>query len=147
MPTAAKLVSAVAFVLVALWATEGYIPQLPQGTDVGYLREILATLGFIVGWRSMGRNAGRGYGEAVSYGLRTSILLVFWALLGFSSYTMVLRSTRQIYRADVGKALLDVPAIMMDYGKLLMAQDVLVALAVGGILAGLAAEWTARRWS
>ncbi len=147
MPTAAKLVSAVAFVLVALWATEAYIPQLPEGTDVGFLREIMATLGFIIGWRSLGRNVGRGYGEAASYGLRTSILLVFWALLGFSSYTMIVRSTRQIYRADVGKALLDVPNIMMDYGKLMLVQDVLVALGVGGLLAGLAAEWTSRRWS
>ncbi len=147
MPTAAKLVSAVAFALVALWAVEAYIPQLPPGTGVGYLREIMVGLGLIIGWRSLGRNAGRGYADAVSYGLRTSILLVFWGLLGFSIYTMLLRSMRQLYRADVGKALLDVPDIMMDYGKYLLAQDVLVALVVGGLLAGLAAEWTSRRWS
>ncbi len=147
MPTAAKLVSAVAFALVALWATAAYIPHLPEGTDVGYLPEIMVALGLIIGWRSLGRNAGRGYGEAVSYGLRTSVLLVFSALLGFAGYAMLVRSTRQLYRADVGKALLDVPNIMMDYGKLLMAQDVLVALGVGGLLAGLVAEWAARRWS
>ena len=147
MPTAAKLVSAVAIALVALWAALAYIPQLPPDTDVGYLREIMSALGLVIGWRSLGRFVGRGYGEAIGHGLRASVLLVFWALLGFSSYTMLLRSTRQIYRADVGRALLDVPSIMLDYGKLLLAQDVLVALGVGGIIAGLAAEWTSRRWS
>lgn len=147
MPTAAKLMSAVAFALVALWASVAYVPHLPEGTDVGYLREIMAALGVVIGWRSLGRHVGRGYREALGHGLRTSLLLVFWALLGFSAYTMLLRSTRQIYRADAGKALLDVPRIMLDYGMLMLAQDVLVALVVGGMLAGLAAEWTARRWS
>ena len=147
MPTAAKLVSALAFALVAFWATVAYIPHLPEGTDAGYLREIMVVLGLIIGWLSMGRNVGRGYMEAVSYGLRGSVLLVFWGLLGFACYIMLLRSTRQIYRADVGKALLDVPNIMMGYGKLLMAQDVLIALGVGGVLAGLAAEWASQRWS
>ncbi|MGV8984931.1 MAG: TrgA family protein [Cypionkella sp.] len=147
MPTAAKLVSAVAFALVGLWAALSYIPQLPDGTAVGYLRETLAALGFVLGWRSLGRHTGRGYGETIGLGLRTSFLLVFWALLGFATYTMLLRSTRQVYRADAGKALLDVPQIMMQYGKYLLAQDVIVALVVGGVVAGLFAEFSAKRWS
>ena len=147
MPTATKLVSAVAFALVAFWAAVEYVPQLPEGTDVGYLREIMAGLGLLIGWRALGRSAGRGYGESAGAGLRTSALLVFWALLSFSTYTMLVRSTRQIYRADAGKALLDVPQIMLDYGMRALAQDVLIALIAGGLIAGLAAEWTARRWS
>lgn len=147
MPTASKLVSAVAFALVGLWAALAYIPQLPEGTAVGIFPEIMAALGFVIGWRSLGRNAGRGYGESVGYGLRASVLIVFWALLGFSSYTMLVRSTRQIYRADTGKALLDVPKIMMEYGKLAVAQEVIIALVVGGVVGGIVAELTARRWT
>lgn len=147
MPTAAKIVSAVAFALVGLWAAFAYIPQLPEGSSVGLFPEIVAALGFIIGWRSLGRNAGRGYGESAGYGLRASILIVFWALLGFSCYTMLLRSTRQIYRADAGKALLDVPKIMLEYGRLAVAQEVIIALVVGGVVGGIVAELTARRWS
>ena len=147
MPTAPKLVSAVAFAIVAVWGAIAYIPQLPPGSGVGYFREIMGALGFLIGWRSMGRSAGRGYGDSISFGLRTSALIVFWALLGFSSYTMLQRSTRQIYRSDAGKALLDVPRIMLEYGKLAVAKEVLIALIVGGVVGGLLAELAARRWT
>ena len=146
MPTAAKIVSAVAMALVGLWAAVAYIPQL-QDTSVGYFREMMAALGFVVGWRSLGRNSGRGYSESLGVGLRGSFLVVFWALLGFATYTMLVRSTKQVYSGDPGKALLDVPQIMLQYGKLLMAQEVIVALVVGGVVAGLVAEFAARRWT
>lgn len=147
MPTATKLVSALIFAFVGLWAALAYVPQLPEGMYVGLFPQIMMVLGFLVGWRGLGRAAGRGYGESVGHGLRTSFLLVFWALFGFSTYTMLLRSTKQIYRADPGRALLDIPKIMMEYGRLLAAPEVLTALIVGGIVGGLAAEVAARRWS
>lgn len=146
MPTAAKMFSAVAFVLVGWWAAVAYIPQLPPGMAVGYFAEIMAALGFVVGWRSLGRNAGRGYSDSISYGLRTSFLLVFWALLGFAVYLMIERSLLQGYRGDVGKAVLDVPQIMMQYGRLTLTEGVLAALIIGGVIAGLLAEMVARRW-
>lgn len=147
MPTAAKLVSAVAFALVALWAAVAYIPKLPEGTSVGYLRETMVALGLLIGWRGMGRFAGRGWGESIGLGLKTSALIVFWALLGFATFTMIVRSTRQIYRADPFKAVMDVPNIMLEYGRLILAQDVLIALIVGGMVAGILAEMAARRWN
>jgi hypothetical protein len=147
MPTATKLVSALIFAVVGLWAALEYIPQLPEGTDVGFFPQIMVVLGFIIGWRSLGRTSGKGYGEAVGHGLRTSVLLAFWALFGFSTYTMIMRSTKQIYRADPGRALLDIPKIMMEYGRLIGAQEVVIALVVGGVVGGVLAEMTARRWS
>lgn len=147
MPTAAKIVSAVAFALVGLWAAISYIPQLPEGTSTGHFPEMMAALGFVLGWRSLGRYSGRGYGESIGLGLRGSFLLVFWALLGFAAYMMLVRSTKQVYRGDPGRALLDVPQIMLQFGKLVVAQDVLVALVVGGVVAGLLAEYAARRWT
>ncbi|MBI1173137.1 TrgA family protein [bacterium] len=147
MPTATKIVSAVAFALVGLWAAISYIPQLPEGTSVGHFPELMTALGFVLGWRSVGRFTGRGYGESLGLGLRGSFLLVFWALLGFASYTMLMRSTKQVYRGDPGRALMDVPQIMLQYAELLWARDVLVALVVGGLLGGLVAEFAARRWT
>ena len=145
MPTAAKLVSALAFALVGLWAALAYIPQLPEGTDTGQFPLIMAVLGLVLGWRSMGRNAGRGWGESAGYGLRTSVLIVVWALFGFAVYSMLMRSTRQLYRGDPGRAVMDVPDIMLQYGRLLIAQEVLVALIVGGLVGGILAEFAARR--
>ena len=88
---------------------------------------------------------GSGYVEGGSLGLRTSMLVVFWALLGFSTYYMVLRSTKMIYK-NAGQAVLDVPLLMWKYAQLLGSLPVLAVLVIGGILGGLVTEFVGRRW-
>ena len=148
MPTAAKFIGAVAFAIVGLLAALAYVPQLPEGeaTSTGYFPEITAALGFLIGWRTVGSHVGRGYGEAVSLGLRGSLLLVFWALLGFSLYFMIRKSTTMQYD-NAGVAVLDVPIFMLNYGKLLWAQNVIAALIVGGVIGGVLTEFAGRRWT
>lgn len=145
MPTAAKLIAAVAFALVGWVAAGYYMPQMPEGTDFGYFREITAALGFVIGWISLGPAVGRGYNEALSLGLRTALLLLAWALIGFSTYRMILRSTKMTYH-DAGEAVLDVPMLMLYYGKLMGSVPFIATLVIGGALGGLAAEFAARRW-
>lgn len=145
MPTAAKLTAAVAFALVGWLASGSYMPQMPEGTDFGFFREITAALGFLIGWISLGPAVGRGYREALSLGLRTSLLLLAWALIGFSIYRMILRSTKMVYH-DAGEAVLDVPMMMLYYGKLMGSASFIGALIIGGVLGGMAAEFAARRW-
>ena len=145
MPTAAKLIAAVAFAIVGYMAAAAYVPQLPESTRVGYFREITAFVGFVLGWFTLGPNAGKGYVDGVSLGLRTSMLVVFWTLLGFSINYMVLRSTKMIYD-NAGVAVLDVPLLMVQYGKLAIAMPVITVLVVGGIAGGLITEFFGRRW-
>ena len=145
MPTAAKLIAAVAFALVGWFAAMAFIPQLPEGTNTGYFPEITAGLGFLIGWFTLGPKPSRGYFEMASLGLRTSILVVIWALLGFSTYFMVLRSTKMIYK-NAGEAVLDVPQLMVQYGKLVASLPVIEVLVIGGILGGLITEFAGRRW-
>ncbi len=145
MPTAAKLMAAVAFALVGWLSAGAYIPQLPESTSTGYFREILAALGFVIGWLTLGPAVGRGYREAASLGLRTSLLLVFWGLLGFSIYFMVIKSTRMSY-GDAGEAVLDVPMLMLHYGQLMGSGAVIGTLVVGGALGGMVTEFAKRRW-
>lgn len=145
MPTAAKLIAAAAFALVGWLAAKYYVPQLPEGTSTGWFQEITAALGFLIGWLSLGPAVGRGYREAISLGLRTSLLLLAWALIGFSVYRMIMRSTKMTYH-DAGEAILDVPMLMLYYGKLMGSAPFVATLILGGVLGGLAAEFAARRW-
>lgn len=147
MPTAAKLVSAVAFALVGWLAALAYIPQLPEATNTAFLPLMMAILGFLVAWLSMGPNAGRGYPTAISLGLRTSALLVFWGLLCFALQYMVRQSFHVGHYHNLGEAVLDVPMLMIQYGKLLWAQQVVGTLAIGGVLGGILTEFAGRRWS
>lgn len=145
MPTAAKLIAAVAFAIVGWLAALAYIPQLPESINTGYFPHIMAGLGFLIGWLALGPLAGRGYVDGVSYGLRAAMLMVLWALLGFSIYFMILKSTKMIYK-NAGEAVLDVPNYMVKYGQLLASVPVIVVLVIGGILGGVATEFVGRRW-
>ncbi len=146
MPTAAKLVAAVMFALVGFLSAEAFKPQMPPGTQFGYFVPIVAAIGLAVGWRVMGRLAGQGYGAAAGFGLRTSITIVFWALLVFSIYRMVQLALSAMPYAGPMEAVVGIFDEAMKYGRLLWARDLLITLAAGGIVGGMATEWASRRW-
>jgi len=146
MPTAAKLVAAVMFAAVGFLAAQAFVPSLPEGTQIGFLREICAVLGLIIGWLVMGRLVGKGYVEAVGFGIRTSVTVLFWAVLGFSIYEMILRSTKMMYDGPM-EALLGVFDLVIYYGKMMGSPEFIATLLIGGVLGGIAAEWAGRRWS
>lgn len=145
MPTASKLSAAVIFAIIGYLAVQLYLPHLPQQLPLGMLRESAAALGIIVGWRVMGRLIGRGYTEAIGSGIRTSVALVFWALLLFAIHLMIKRAFKMMYDGPV-EAVIGVFALMLEYGRELWAADVLILLLVGGALGGLAVEWVGKRW-
>ena len=146
MPTAPKIVAAVLFAIVAGLAAHLFIPALPEGTQVKLFREISAAVGFFVGWRVMGRLTGKGYVDAAGSGVRTSVTILFWLLLGFSIYTMVKRSTKMLYD-DPMEAVTGVFDLMLYFGKFLAEPATPVALLIGGVMGGVVTEWASRRWS
>ena len=146
MPTAAKLIAAVVFAIVALIAAITFVPHMPEGSQIGLFRELTAVIGFLVGWFVMGDLVGKGYGEAAGSGLRTSVTVVFFTLLGFSIYLMVKRSYKMVYDGPMD-AVLGGFQLMMEYGQMMLVPDVLGVLAVGGALGGVVTEWAGRRWS
>ncbi len=146
MPTAAKLIAAVAFAALAALCARIYIPALPAGTQTDWLLEIAGLIGLICGWRIMGNMRGRKYSEAMSAGVRTSVTVVFWALLGASIYVMIRRSTKMIYDGPMD-AVLDVFNQMLIYGKLMGTPEFIGAVLIGGLAGGLVTEFAGRRWS
>lgn len=145
MPTAAKLVAAVLFAIVGWVAANAHVPALGAAANVGYFRELAGLLGVVIGWKVMGAAAGRGYREAVGSGLKTAIVLVFFALLFFSIYTMVGLSMRRVYDGPVD-AVLAVFGLMMDQAKAMLTPWVLGSLIAGGVIGGLITERISRRW-
>lgn len=145
MPTASKLAAAVAFALVAFLTLHTLVPHLPEGTQLGYAREISAAIGFLVGWLILGRATGRGYKDAVNSGLVTAVAVVFWALLSFSIYLMIRKSMRMMYDGPM-EAVLGVFELMLEYGRTMLVPDVLGVLLVGGVLGGIFAEWASKQW-
>ena len=145
MPTAAKLIAAVFFALVAGAGAMTYIPLLPEGTQTGWLIPGCAGLGLVCGWMVMGANVGRNYAEAIATGLRTIITAVFFAVLLFAIYVMIIRSMHMLYKGPM-EAILAVFAIMLEYGKLMFDRNFIAVLAVGGAIGGVISEFVGRRW-
>ncbi|MFN3972509.1 MAG: TrgA family protein [Gemmobacter sp.] len=145
MPTAGRLFAAIAFIITGFLAAEAFKSVMPEGTPFGPFSLIVAAIGGLTGWIVMGPLAGRGYGASAGFGLRTSVTIVFWALLLFSIYQMIRLAMKMRYDGPMD-AIIGVFALMFENGKLLLDPAVLMVLAVGGVLGGLLAEWAARRW-
>ncbi|VDC30692.1 TrgA family protein [Pseudogemmobacter humi] len=145
MPTSAKLVAAVWFALMGWLAANAHIPALGESASFGRFREITALIGLICGWRILGGQVGKGYADSIGTGLKTSIVLAFFAVLGFSAYQMVGEAMRMHYDGPMG-AMLGWVELMMANAKNMATVGVLGVLIFAGVVGGPLAEWTWRRW-
>lgn len=146
MPTAARLLAAIGFLLIGYFGAEVVKPHMPEGTQFGAFSFVCAGIGLLTGWIVMGGLVGEGMVRAAGYGVRVSVTLVFWALLLFAIYEMLRRATKMRYDGPM-EALTAVFGIGLEYGRYLLAPDVLAVLLGGGVLVGMLSEWAARRWS
>ena len=145
MPTAAKLFGALSFAVLGwLWG-HVFSASLPEGAQVGFMREIVAGVGLVAGWRVAGKGAGKGYYAAMGNGTKTGIVTAFFALLGFGLYEMVVLSTKMRYDGPM-EAVLDVFNIMLKYGRLMLTSDMIVSFVAGSVVGGWITEFAGRHW-
>lgn len=145
MPTAAKALGAATFAIVGWLVAHAYVPGMPDAGAAGGIREYSAVVGVVVGWTVMGNSVGKKYIDAIGYGWKTVIVMVFVATMFFSVYEMLIQSTRQVYSGPID-AILDIFARMLDRARALLTFSVLMTMVIGGAVAGLITEVASRRW-
>lgn len=148
MPTMSKLVAAVFFGALAYFTAVAFHVAMPEGTQFGQFDLIAAAIGLICGWRVMGRDVGKGYKPAAGSGVKTSISFVVWVLLVTSVVLMVRKAFKQRYDSPL-EAIVDVFALALENGLRIVnppVPEVLGLLFIGGVLGGVLAEWTKKRW-
>ncbi|MCV6595435.1 MAG: TrgA family protein [Silicimonas sp.] len=148
MPTGGKLVGAIAFAALAYFISDLVKPLLAdtEGNRVGWLSPVNALIGWLMGWKVMGRGAGQKYVQAFGYGLTTMAATAFWCLLFWSGQKMLSRSTQLRYDGPMD-ALQQMGAMFLDYGRMIMVPEVLVPAIIGALFFGWLTEFFARRWS
>ena len=148
MPTGGKLIAAIAFAALAYFVSDLIKPLLfdTEGERVGLLSPINALIGFVMGWKVMGRGAGRAYYQAFGYGLTTLVATAFWCLLVWAGYKMLLRSIAQRYDGPV-HALQGMAELFLDFGRMVSVNEVLVPAVIGALFMAWVTEFFARRWS
>ena len=98
MPTAARLIAAMAFYLAQVTPT-----YLSDAEGHVYFAPICAGLGLICGWMVTGALVGKGYTAAIDSGIRTSMTAAVLAIMLFALYLMVMRAlASQLSRPDRG---------------------------------------------
>jgi hypothetical protein len=146
MPTAARLVAALSLGGLAWLASEMVRPLMPPHTAFGWFNYVNLALGLLCGWFIMGSRAGRGYVEAFGNGLTGVLALVFWAFFAQSFNLMLKQSLEKKYEGPV-EAIVGMFDNALDYAMFLGDGPLIATLLGGGIVCGLLAEFTARRWS
>lgn len=145
MPSASRLVAAVCLVVVAFLVSTMIIENGDEGKDYGYFTLVNVVLGFVCGWKIMGKRAGRGWTAGVNNGLTGVASLVFWGLFVQGTYEMFRLAMRHRYDGPF-EAVLAIFKLGIEFGEQLIAANILVTLAVGAVVTGLATEEASRRW-
>lgn len=147
MPTAAKLVAAMIFAIIAYLAADQYAYVVPEGRPAGSLREVSALFGLMTGWFVMGNflMKRRGSVEAMGTGMRCSVTMTFAVLVVYSVWEMFSRALDGRYKG-LQDALLDVVARALAFGTPIFTPGVLGVLLLGGLFGGALAKFAADRW-
>lgn len=145
MPTAAKLVAAFIFAVCGYIVSELIRADLPEGQKLAWLVQVCVGVPLIVGWRVMGKLVGNNYGVSMNNGLYGIVVSTVLVVFIFAVAQMIKLSRRLQYDGPM-EALVDVFALMLDYGLLLLNPYVLAVLVGGGFFAGIASEWAHRRF-
>lgn len=146
MPTASKLFSAFAFLLVGFFTAEILKPHAPPEVQFGNFSIYCALIGFVAGWRVLGPESGRGWWWSANAGLRTSFVAFLLGLAVFSTAEMLKLAYRRNYDNPFD-AILGIISVGIKNSELLFQFDVMIVLLGGGMLAGCLSEWVSRRWS
>lgn len=146
MPTGAKIIAALSFAALC-WLVSGLIPPLlPEGTPTPLLQPVNAAVGFIMGWRILGNNAGRGVVQSIGHSSTATVASLFWCLIIWSGEVMITRSMRLLYDGPI-EALQDMAVEAIEFIKLIATPEIIIGLLVGTFVAAVLAEGAAKRWA
>jgi len=138
--------AAISLAVLAFVLSGMVVPLMPESTDFGYFLPLNVLLGLVVGWRVMGKRAGRGVVAAINNGLAGVFVLMLWAIFLQAANEMVRLALRNRYD-DPFEAIVAVFQIGAEFGVMIATLPIGVALVVGAVIAGLLTEFAYNRWS
>ncbi len=147
MPTAAKLIGAILFAVLAFFVTEEVKEVMPgEGRGMGMLSPLNALIGAAMGWRIVGTRAGTGYMPTFGFGLTTFFVTTALSLTWWAGYTMIQRAVSGRYRDPIG-ALEGMGNLILDYWAFVATPDAMAVALLGSLIFSLVIEYVSHRWS
>lgn len=146
MPTAAKLIGGILLTLTALYATYLFLAIKTTMGVANELYYINGILGFMVGWRSIGKDPGFGGFGSILSGMRGGFLFAVISAAVYGVWVVILKLERFFIRqfADVAVSWFEET---VAYLAVMIEPDIIIALLVGGIISGIGAGLANRYWT
>lgn len=145
MPTAARLVAAIALAIAAYGVSTVllYVSEPLQKTGVSHV--FFGLVGFVVGWKKLGPLAERGYVGAWSGGITAAVnVYVFCVVIAACHYVYLgffyhaFRTVDELLDSWFTKAI--------EYAMYITQWEILTAAIFGGMLAGTFSAMAGRLW-
>ncbi len=146
MPTASKLVGAIAYGAIGAFAAYQGVPTLPDEVVPGYLIPLSGAMGVWLGWALIGKSKRGNFAQTFTQSVVTLGCMVFMVLFSVSCWDMIVRSMRLRYDGP-GEAILDVSNLFVDNLQLLMVMPVLQVLGAGAVIGAILVRVAGARWS
>ncbi|PZX13643.1 hypothetical protein LX81_03193 [Palleronia aestuarii] len=144
-PTAGKLVAAVLFAALAWIVCDLARDEFPQRVTFGWVSEAGALLGLVLGWRILGRQAGRGAAATAGAALTTAILFAVFGLALWAFVDTLMRISPSRLDGPF-EALEEAVYLAIERARRLIATDAAAVLFAGSLVAGAITEFVARRY-
>lgn len=145
MPTAGRLAAALVFFIYGWYIGILAGPFFPESNPPNYLIPLSTGIAFLCGWMVVGSRAGRGYNPAIGNGLTGAFAYSFWMVFLISSFNMIRKSLRRLYDGPM-EAVVDVFRLMLKMGAEMLDANLIISVAVGGVICAFVAEYFAKRY-
>lgn len=145
MPDGARLTGAVLLGILGYVLSLFVVPLMPEETNFGWFFYINVVLGLVVGWRWIGRRAGRGWVSAINIGFTGAFVLIFWGLFVQATNEMVRLAMKNRYDGAF-EAAIAIFEIGTEWGIMIGTPLILITAALWGILTGILVEVAWRIW-
>lgn len=145
MPTAAKMIAAIALAITGILTAGAVIPHMPEGQPIKWLYQVSIIVPIVAGWRVVGRLIGKGYRLSFNVGLYATVVATFFTLLFFAIGEMLKRSTRNQYDGPMD-AIVNMFGVFLEYAVLLLNPGPAMYLVICAVILGPLAEFGHRKW-
>ncbi len=116
---------------------------------IAYLRNeiiiLVGVVGFLTGWRSLGRRVGTGYRAALGYGLRAAVTVALWSIFLAALYEVfnnIFKHAGEGYMVPV----IETFQLSVDIAIYVFQWPIMLTAVVLGIICGLVTEYVNKIW-
>jgi hypothetical protein len=146
MPTGARLIGGLTLGLVGVVLAMLLVDGDP---NINYVRDeiiyLMAFVGFLTGWRGLGRRVGNGYGAAIGFGLRAAVTMAIWGILLAAIYEIGLQIGGYAGQGYM-VAFRDFTQTIVDIAIYIARWPIIVTGIVLCSICGLVTEYVSRIW-